>query len=232
MQEPASCCFRLPRAGLKPCPDCGGSGPHRRSPACRQGHRAPPGGGSREGEVCPTQVCPSPGPWPALGTLALSHRPRGGGRHTWLWVGGLAALNSWAGIADGRNGGQHQRAQPAPGSWASQTAETMKAPHVLDPRLLIGGCSPRGRRAFPVVLCPQNKEAGTRHPLKRGSDSPCGAGRMGQRRARLSSGTNGTGHQGAASAHRLPALSLQRDGSPADLPAGSGQRGLAWALLF
>lgn len=115
---------------------------------------------------------------------------------------------------------------------ASQTAETMKAPHVLDPRLLIGGCSPRGRHAFPVVLCPNNKEAGTRHPLKRGSDSPCGAGRMGQRRARLSSGTNGTGHQGAASAHRLPALSLQRDGSPADLPAGSGQQGLAWALLF
>lgn len=69
MQELASCCFRLPRAGLKPCPDCGGSGPHRRSPACSRATECPQEAGAGRARRV---LCRSVSPW---GFLARSRHP-------------------------------------------------------------------------------------------------------------------------------------------------------------
>lgn len=177
---------------------------------------------------------PGPGPPPAR------HTGQGGsGQHNWLRVGGaLEALKSWARTTDGRTG------EATPGgtacSWLLGWPNAGGVPHRPQrdhegptrpgPPASHRRCSTQGQHAFPMVLCPKHERAGHQAALKQALTAPAGREGGGAETGCGGSGTNGTGHQGAASAHRWPAqrcgtpgpLSLQPDGSPTDLPRGSG----------
>lgn len=210
-QGPASCGFLPAQGWPEPCPELQETRGLTREP--RRAGRATkchPGGGSGEGEACPMQVSLPRAAWP-WPTPGMSHRPGG------QWAAQLAQGGRRPGSSEvmgenrrwknwgGNSRGHSLLLAPGPGptleEFNTDRKGTMKAPHVLEPRLLIGGALLRADTRSRWFCAPNTREPGTRQPLKQALIAPAGR-EDGQRLAVLGSGTNGIGHQGAASAHR------------------------------